>query len=767
MHVEKLHAINAQDPAEWNVADVVQLWQQFHGPEYGLGIVLWKGCGLFCLDIDKALLEDGTWSPVAQELCARFKGAYQEVSHSGRGIHIFASYRNEVPPHKKRNTQLHLELYDELRFIGVTGTNTVGDENYDATGLLPHLIGQYFPPGVEATSDGWTTEPAPEWSGPADDDVLIAKMLNSRSVRSIFGSGAHVRDLWSRNVPVLAQHFPPQSEGKEYDGSSADQALANHLSFWTGGNCERIFDLMQRSELKREKWDREGYLRSTIANAVSGARKFLKISDTSPSDASPPPDSLAPPPPPPPPSPVGAPMPPNAPPATPVPPMGHGDIVTGTAQATLFQGVVYVQDMNQIMVSEGHSLKKEPFDNDRRYRGRTYVMSRDGQKTTGSAWEAVTQSQCVEFDMVRGTFFDPQQAEGARETRNSGEFVNTWRDPQIRAEPGDVSLYTDHIKKLFPEGDDALIYTSYVAACVQHLGYKAAWALFIQGTPGNGKSFLTKVMRYCFGKEYVHAANASNLDNRFNGYLYRKLMILVEEIKTVEGNAHIWEKLKTMITEKEQEIEAKGVDQVTREVCFNMIFNSNHKDGLRKTEDDRRICPLFCAQQTKWDLEEAGMDEHYFVRLWDWFDEGGSANILHHLRTFDIPEKYDFTKLARTAPNTTSTEEAISAGLGNLEQEILDVINSDKPGFKGGWVSSMALDKLIKDSGVRHVAKNRRKQVLSNLGYEWHPGLPDGRMSTRLSDGTRPRLYVARGHSARLLTDIPLIATLYEQAQKT
>ena len=47
------------------------------------------------------------------------------------------------------------------------------------------------------------------------------------------------------------------------------------------------------------------------------------------------------------------------------------------------------------------------------------------------------------------------------------------------------------------------------------------------------------------------------------------------------------------------------------------------------------------------------------------------------------------------APVTSSMSEAVSLSLGAVEQEIQEAIAEGRVGFKGGWVSSLALATLL------------------------------------------------------------------------
>jgi hypothetical protein len=265
----------------------------------------------------------------------------------------------------------------------------------------------------------------------------------------------------------------------------------------------------------------------------------------------------------------------------------------------------------------------------------------------------------------------------------------------------------------------------------------------IQGVEGNGKTILSELLEYAVGSRYAHWPKASEVGSKFNAPFYGKILILVEDVKISEARGALWETLKPMITGRKLEIESKGVDKVTREVCFNGVLNTNHKDGIRKTRNDRRICPFFCAQQSEADLARDGLTEDYFIELRDWIKTEGNEIVADFLTTYPIPDEYNPATHAIRAPKTTATEDAITAGLGTIEQEVLEAVEQGRPGFRNGWISSTALDNLLALMGKsQSIPRNKRRQLLETLGYKPHPGLPEGRSTVADTDGSRPRLYV-------------------------
>src|SRR5882762_9428941 len=91
---------NAHDPAVWMTHDEAAVASSLLGVDYGCGFVLTAADPFWFLDIDECLTPAG-WSPLALQLCQALAGSAVEVSHSGRGLHLFG--RGHIPPHACKN----------------------------------------------------------------------------------------------------------------------------------------------------------------------------------------------------------------------------------------------------------------------------------------------------------------------------------------------------------------------------------------------------------------------------------------------------------------------------------------------------------------------------------------------------------------------------------------------------------------------------------------------------------------------------------------
>jgi len=296
---------------------------------------------------------------------------------------------------------------------------------------------------------------------------------------------------------------------------------------------------------------------------------------------------------------------------------------------------------------------------------------------------------------------------------------------------------------LLPDDRDRILLLSYMAAVVQYKGVKFQWAPLVQGIQGNGKTLLSRCLTEAVGKHHVHPASAAQIANKFNYWMQDKILITVEDVYVPHDKAGVMEALKPMITDSELEIERKGQDQVRRRICANMFLSTNHKGALKLEEGDRRFAPFFTAQQTVLDLIRDGMTNGYFYRLYGWLANGGYAIVTHYLQHYKIDDEFN-PALGGRAPRTTSTMDAITQSLGRVEQEILNAIDEERLGFKGGWVSSHYLNALIRDVGAeRMIARNRLRPMMMSLGYDYHPAMGErGRANNVVApEGIQSYLY--------------------------
>ncbi len=736
----------AFNPAVWLDYSTAAATAEAWGPAYGVGFVLTGAEGLFCIDVDGALQADGsTWSALAQQLHTSLPGCMVEVSQSGRGLHFWGRAQ-PMPEHSKKNTALHIECYSERRFI-LLGTYLAG-AIAESCPTIAAVVAEYFPPRTEAgeaPDDG----PRPEWRGPTDDDELLRRAMQSKSAASVFGGKvrASFADLWTANVEVLSKAYPPDASSSEpFDRSSADAALAQHLAFWTGASAARIERLMRRSALMRDKWnDRSDYLvDKTITKACRMQREVLQ-------DKPPP-------------------APPLATAASEAPTMTartSDAFLRPEQQSALFAGCVYVVDQHRVLVPGGRLLKPEQFR--AAFGGFTFVMDSRNERTTRHAFEAFTESQVLQCPKVENVFFDPDAPPGAIVERYGRHYANVYVPLTVPRKTGDVGPFLRHLEKLLPEERDRQFLLYYLANMVQLKGRKFQFAPLIVGVAGNGKTFLSRCIERALGDIYCFWPDPQKIGNQFNQWLLCRFAYLVEDAYIKGASVPLIEKLKPMITSDRLEIEGKGIDQISGRVCGNFIFNSNHKDAIKKTGDDRRYMVLWCAQQRVEDLARDGMGPAYFEALYGWAENrDGYAIVAEYLHTVPVPAEFGLSWVMGRAPLTTSTRGAIEATRGPIELAILDAIDEEAPGFKGGWVSSVMLARRLEARRLNAAGRTELPELLRGLGYILHPALGErGQVNNAvMPDGAKPRLYVRQDAPALIgLRDAGQAAAAYSHAQ--
>lgn len=244
------------DPNTWNT---FQLALE-RSPRYdGIEFMLSADDPYTFIDLDHCIDEQGNIERWAQKIINNFD-SYTEFSQSGHGIHILV--RGSKPGAKCRNIKDYpnIEFYDHSRPIVMTGNLVPGTCGIiqPAANQINELYTQLF--GVasqqelpqSAQSHSQTDSVEESAAGTISDSDLIALACKAK------GSGLSFELLWNGNLA-------------EYNGdwSAGDQALCNHLAFWTNRDASRMDSLFRQSGLMRDKWaDRQDYREATIAKAI-------------------------------------------------------------------------------------------------------------------------------------------------------------------------------------------------------------------------------------------------------------------------------------------------------------------------------------------------------------------------------------------------------------------------------------------------------------------------------------------------------------------
>lgn len=701
-------------------------------PEAYLGFVLSEADPFFCLDIDKCR-DGGNWSAASLALINALPTSVVEVSLSGEGLHAWGSCTDL--PHACDNDTLGAEFYTKYRAMALTGdvaasTNTI---ETDCTLDVMSLVAQHFPREereVKRNGEGAKVE---DLEKARDAIKFIDPALNYNE--------------WLGNCMAL------HAAGVEADAELLAWEIAQEYTALSPKYIPGYLD---------HKWgsfhaDGGLTLGTLFHHAKAGGYKTREEIDAAAAFAAFRTDT-----PPPPPPGLGAVEP---------------DIVveveqreTGIRYPTdylpIFGAMVYIASLHSIWTPDGQILDQKRFD--AHYSGYQYALDQEARKCVDSPWEAFFKCRIYKFKRVRQNCFRPDLATGAIVTREGRTAVNTYYPIPVASREGDVSVFLTHLAKLLPDERDRTILLSYMAAVVQFPGKKFQWAPLLQGWEGNGKTFLTHALEQAVGEIYTHYPQAQDLDNKFNAWMVGKLLIAVEDIHVPGHKANVIEVLKPMITGKRAPIQGKGSDQVTMSVCANFMFNSNHRNALGYAVKGRRYCVFFTAQQESTDLERDGMTGGYFKALYDWAESGGGfAAVTHYLKNYPIAAEFNPAGTCTVAPRTSTYAEVMEEAAGVVEQELIAATLEGRLGFVEPWISSQAVDKLLRETKLEsRVPRNKRRALIESLGYVRHPHLHDGRTNNSvLPDGARTTLFVKTGHPVLELTGAAAIADRYSKTQ--
>lgn len=215
----------------WTIFDAIHNLYEENNLYDGIGFMLSDNDKYIVLDIDNAIDENGQINTdLALEMTEL---TYCEMSPSGTGLHCF--FKGESPEQrKKKRSDLDIELYDNARFMTVTGESIGQSEICEEQEILNNLVERFF---KEEQNFETTLSYDPNHKSELSDEEVINLMLKSKQKDKI-------SDLLEGN---FEKHFASPSE--------AVQSLLHYLAFYTGKDKQQMERIFLNYNNLTDKWD--------------------------------------------------------------------------------------------------------------------------------------------------------------------------------------------------------------------------------------------------------------------------------------------------------------------------------------------------------------------------------------------------------------------------------------------------------------------------------------------------------------------------------
>lgn len=314
---------------------------------------------------------------------------------------------------------------------------------------------------------------------------------------------------------------------------------------------------------------------------------------------------------------------------------------------------------------------------------------------------------------------------------NGIDYANSYTEEGIPELPGDklspveeeaIQIFLAHFEHLIANERDRTIYLDFITFIVQNPGKKINWAILLQGTEGDGKSYFISVLKAVLGFNNVNMIPGKALEEKYNPWAENGLVCFVEDVRLHGNNRYdAVNTLKPMLTNPSVSIRRMQTNPYEVVNTMNYIATANAKDALPVGEEDSRFFPIFTRYQRKTDIERFKRDNpHYYDRLYATIEFAGAIRQYLLLRKLSA----DFNPKARAPASSyrremvllnqsdeiTALEDTLS---GEAEADYCEfLLNSSKVpdkfmGTEAIAPRSKALNRLLSEYGFTLLGRHR------------------------------------------------------------
>ena len=232
----------------------------------GIGFVLTKDVGIIGIDIDHCVdPETGEQNDTAKAILGMCY-TYAEYSPSGTGIHLLMF--GQKPGGACKNTETGVEMYDNARYLTLTGNRIEGS---------PNEINSCEDEVVDIHRRFVVKQP----KQPAEAKKRESQNTVKKTIDSIHEEGHSVlsdeeliaKAMSAKNGENFKKLYEGDFESDYSSQSEADMAFCRMLAFWSRKDCLQMDRIFRDSNLYRDKWSEthdgiQTYGEMTIQKAI-------------------------------------------------------------------------------------------------------------------------------------------------------------------------------------------------------------------------------------------------------------------------------------------------------------------------------------------------------------------------------------------------------------------------------------------------------------------------------------------------------------------
>lgn len=244
-----------------------------------------------------------------------------------------------------------------------------------------------------------------------------------------------------------------------------------------------------------------------------------------------------------------------------------------------------------------------------------------------------------------------------------------------------IQPFLNHTREVIANGNEkAYQYIlKWTASIFQKPAFKTSTVILIIGDQGTGKTTYSDVICKMMGR-YANnnVTQLGSLTGQFNTVIENKKLIVLNELQSIDGSnnrKNIADALKSIISDKTININAKFKDEKLTENVANFIMISNHAVPVNIEGSDRRFLALNTSNAHRQDYE-------YFNALYSKINEDGFYENLftYFMQEVDI-SNFNVYNIPDTEAKKDIQDACMSSWDAFIRSEYRQIINLSSDGF--------------------------------------------------------------------------------------